>query len=270
MAQRVAKLNLTATPEDVDVRITEMKAAYTEEQFAEQLKLNHMTLDDLKQNVRHSLTQNRLLNREINSQVTVSDTDITNYFNQHRSDFDLIETRYRVAEIVVTSVPRGNKDTILGIKATTDAEAKKKIQMLKMRLDAGEDFGMLAVYFSENEDTASKGGDMGFHYDSEMRSAPAALAAVAKLNVGQVTNIVPLLDSTTNKPGAYAIYKLISREPPGQRDLSDPRVQQQIRQQLRESRSDLLRAAYIEMLQDKATVKNFFAEEVFENYGKSQ
>jgi peptidyl-prolyl cis-trans isomerase SurA len=106
VAQRVTKLDLTATPEDVDVRITEMKAAYTEEQFAEQLKLNHMTLDDLKQNLRHSLTQNRLLNREINSKVTVSDTDITNYFNQHRSDFDLIETRYRVAEIVVTSVPR--------------------------------------------------------------------------------------------------------------------------------------------------------------------
>ena len=63
----------------------------------------------------------------------------------------------------------------------------------------------------------------------------------------------------------YAIYKLISRDPPGQRDVSDPGVQQAIRQQLREGRSQLLKNAYFEMLRDQAKVENFLAEEILKN-----
>jgi peptidyl-prolyl cis-trans isomerase SurA len=41
----------------------------------------------------------------------------------------------------------------------------------------------------------------------------------------------------------YLIVKLIAKEPAGQRELSDPRVQQAIRQQLRDRREQLLKAA---------------------------
>ena len=66
----------------------------------------------------------------------------------------------------------------------------------------------------------------------------------------------------------YAIYKLISREPAGQRDLNDPRVQQAIRQQLRDGRSQLLKTAYFEMLRDQAKVENFFAEGILKDDAK--
>jgi peptidyl-prolyl cis-trans isomerase SurA len=168
----------------------------------------------------------------------------------------------------VTSVPSPQPGNLQGSKATTDVEAKKKIQALKNRLDAGEDFGALAMNFSENPETASNGGDMGFHYESEMRSDPTVYVAVTKLKAGQITEILPLLDAQTKKPAGYAIYKLISREPAGQRDLNDPRVQQAIRQQLRDGRSQLLKSAYFEILRDQAKVENFFAEEVFKNDAK--
>jgi peptidyl-prolyl cis-trans isomerase SurA len=63
----------------------------------------------------------------------------------------------------------------------------------------------------------------------------------------------------------YAIYKLLSRDPPGQRDLNDPRVQQAIREQLQQGRSQLLKAAYLEMVHNQAKVENFFADEIFKN-----
>jgi peptidyl-prolyl cis-trans isomerase SurA len=268
MQQRAAKMNLTASPEDVDARLAEMKAPYTEEQFAERLKASNHTLDDVKRDVRRSLTIDKLLNKEINSKVTVSDADVTSYYNQHKAEFNLIETQYHLAEIRVTSVPSPQPGNLQGSKATTDAEAKKKIQALKNRLDAGEDFGALAMNFSENPETASNGGDMGFHYESEMRSDPTVYAAVTKLKAGQITDILPLLDAQTKKPVGYAIYKLMSREPAGQRDLNDPRVQQAIRQQLRDGRAQLLKSAYFEILRDQAKVENFFAEEVFKNDAK--
>jgi peptidyl-prolyl cis-trans isomerase SurA len=266
--QRAAKMNLTATPEEVDAKVTEMKAPYSEEQFADRLKASNQTLDDLKRDVRRSLTINKLLNKEIKSKITVSDLDVTDYYNQHKSEFNLIEPQYHLAVIRVTSVPSQQPGNLQGSKATTDAEAKKKIQALKNRLDSGEDFGTIAMNFSEDPSTASSGGDMGFVAESQLRNEPTAGASILKLKAGQITDVFPIVDPQTHKPVGYAIYKLIEREPAGQRDISDPVVQQHIRQLLRDGRSQLVQNAYFEMLRDQAKVENFFAEEIFKNDAK--
>jgi len=253
----------------VESRLEEMKAPYSEEQFAAQLKASNHTLDDVKHDLRRKLTIEKLLNKEINSKVTVSDADIANYYNQHKDEYNLIDTQYHLAVIRVTNVASAPSGNLQGSKAANDAEAKKKIQAIKVQLDAGQDFGATAMNYSEDPQTTSNGGDMGFDYASDiLRQDPTVYAAVTKLKVGQITDILPLLDAQTNKPGGYAIYKLLSREPPGQRDLSDPRVQQTIRQQLRDVRSQLLKNAYLEMLHDQAKVENYFAEEVFKNDAK--
>src|ERR1700722_20358570 len=84
--QRAAKMNLTATNEEVDAKLAEMKASYTEEQFEEHLKAQTLTLDALRQQIRHSLTINKLLNKEINSKITVSDADIASFYGQHKAE----------------------------------------------------------------------------------------------------------------------------------------------------------------------------------------
>ena len=63
----------------------------------------------------------------------------------------------------------------------------------------------------------------------------------------------------------YRILKLIAREPAGQRELSDPRVQTAIRQQLRERREQLLRAAYYEVVRNEAKIDNYLAEDLLKN-----
>lgn len=263
--QRAAKMNLTASNEEVDAKVAEMKAPYTEEQFQSRLQASNHTLDDVKHDLRRSLTIDKLLNKEVNSKITVSDADVMNYYNAHKAEFNLIETQYHLAQIQVTSVPSSQPGNLQASKATNDAEAKKKIQALKNRLDSGEDFGAIALNFSERPETASNGGDMGFVAESQMRADPAIFAAVTKLRAGEITDILPILDEGTKKSMGYAIYKLISREPAGQRDLKDPRVQQAIRQQLREGRSQLLKNAYLQVLRDQAKVENFFAEEVLKD-----
>ena len=263
--QRAAKMNLTATNEEVDARVAEMKAPYTEEQFQQRLAESNHTLDDVKHDLRRSLTIDKLLNKEINSKITVTDADITNYYNAHKAEFNLIETQYHLAQIQVTDVPSAQPGNLQGSKANNDAEAKKKIQAIKNRLDSGEDFGALAMNFSERPETASNGGDMGFVAESQMRADPAIYTAITRLKAGGITDILPMLDAQTKKSMGYAIYKLISREPAGQRDLNDPRVQQAIRQQLRDGRSQLLKNAYLQVLRDEAKVENFFAQEVLKN-----
>ncbi len=270
--QRAAKMNLTATNEEVEAKLNEMKAPIAPEQFEARLKQENITIDDLRHDIRRSLTSDKLLNKEINSKITVSDADISTYFNEHKAEYNLIEPQYRLAEIRVTGMPAEQAGNLQGSKATNDLEAKKKIQALKTRLDSGEDFASLAMNFSERVETASSGGDMGFVSESQLHADPAVYAEISKLKPGQVTPIMPIFnsqtDAQTRKPAGYAIYKLVSKEPPGQRDLSDPIVQQAIRQQLHNDRSQLLKNAYFEMLRDQAKVVNYFAEQIFKNDAK--
>jgi peptidyl-prolyl cis-trans isomerase SurA len=264
--QRAAKMNLTATNEEVDAKFAEMKAHYpTEEQFQAWLKSGDQTIDDIKHLIRQNLTINKLINKEINSKINVTDADVANYFNQHKAEYNLIETQYHLAQIQVTGIPSTQAGNLQNSKATNDIEAKRKIQALKNRLDSGEDFGTLAMNFSEQPETAANGGDMGFVGESQMHSDPAIFNAITKLKPGEITDILPIIDPQSKKPVGYAIYKLLSRDPPGQRDLNDPRVQQAIRQQLQLGRSQLLKAAYLEMVHNQAKVENFFAEEIFKN-----
>ena len=83
--QRAAKMNLTATNEEVDAKFAEMKAPFPEEQFQERLKASNQTVDDLKRALRRNLTIDKLFNKEINSKITVTDADVTNYYNQNKA-----------------------------------------------------------------------------------------------------------------------------------------------------------------------------------------
>jgi peptidyl-prolyl cis-trans isomerase SurA len=263
--QRAAKMNLTATNEEVDAKLNEMKAPFTEDQFQERLKASNQTIDDLRHLIRQTLTINKLINKEINSKITVTDADVANYYKANKAEFNLIETQYHLAQIQVTDQPAAQAGNLQNSKATNDTEAKRKIQALKNRLDSGEDFGTLAMNFSEQPESAPNGGDMGFVGESQMHSDPVIFNTITKLKPGEVTDILPIIDPQTKKPAGYAIYKLLSRDPPGQRDLNDPRVQQAIRQQQQLGRSQLLKAAYLEMVHNQAKVENFFAEEIFKN-----
>ena len=90
---------------------------------------------------------------------------------------------------------------------------------------------------------------------------------VMKLKVGQNSSVITVSNPQTKQVFAYRIVKLLAKEPAGQRDLKDPRVQQAIREQLRDRREQLLKAAYYEVLRDQAKVDNYFAQQVAADAG---
>ncbi len=263
--QRAAKLNLTASDEDVNAKLTEIKALSTQEEFDRKLKASGLTLDDLKRDVRRSLTQTKLLNKEIESKINITDAEISKYYNSNKSEFNLIEPRYRLAQIVVSGAPpQQGGGNLPARKAPNEAEARKEIQAIRNRLESGEDFAVLASQFSENANSAPNGGDMGFWTETQLHGEADVYNAITKLRPGQITETLPIYDSPApnHRTVGYAIYKLLSRDAAGQRELNDPRVQQSIRQDLRERKAQLLQTAYFEMLHNQAAVRNYFAEQV--------
>jgi peptidyl-prolyl cis-trans isomerase SurA len=70
------------------------------------------------------------------------------------------------------------------------------------------------------------------------------------------------------KGGSYRILKLLAKEAAGQRELSDPQVQQGIRDMLRNRKEQLLRSAYMAELRDEAHITNYMARQILESAGK--
>ena len=208
-----------------------------------------------------------MLNKEITSHINITDQDVSGYYNEHKAEFNLIEPQYHLAKIMVTGAVNAQARNLQN-KAQNEAEARKKIEMISNKLDSGDDFATLAMNYSEDPETANNGGDLGMAPESALKSAdPATRDAVMKLKPGQYTPVIPVLNPANHQPYAYMIVKLIAKEPAGQRDLNDPRVQQAIRQQLRDRREQLLKAAYYESLRDDAKIENYYADEILKNAG---
>ena len=260
MQQQAAKLNLTASDEDVNAKLTELKAPYTEEQFSNLLKQRNMSLDDLKRDIRRQLTETKLINKEVESKINVSDAQISAFYATHKADFDLVEPTYHLAQIVVTTTPAAANGN-MPAKPAGEAEARRRIEAAHTQLVSGVDFATVAANVSEDPNTASNGGDMGFARESQLKADAAVYDAIGKLKPGQFTDVITEYDAS-HRVAALAIYRLLQREPAGQRELNDPRVQQAIHQSLHDSQKQLLQTAYLETLQDAARVRNYLAEEI--------
>jgi len=265
--QRAEKLGLLATDEEVDRKYTEIRSPLSEEEFGQQLKERKITLPDFKREIRRSITVDKVMNKEVSSKINVTDQDITNYYNAHKSEFNLIEPQYHLAQLFVTPQPNPQVHN-QNNKAQNEPEARKKIQMMANRLDSGDDFARLAMDYSEDPQTSGSGGDLGTVPESSLRTTdPATRDLVMKLKPGQYTSIITVVNPANKMLVGFRIVKLIAKEPAGQRQLADPRVQQAIRSQLHDRREQLLKAAYYEVLRDSAKVENYYAKKVLDSNG---
>jgi len=262
LLERAAKLNCIATDAAVEDKFTESKSPYTEEEFQKKLKDAGLTVEDLKADIRRQLSIQTLLNKEILSKITVTDQDVDDFYNKNRGQFDVAEPQYHVAQIVITPHPDPTVHNRKNDKATTEAEAIGKARAIEQKLAAGADFSQLAMDYSEDS-TASTGGDLGFIPESALnQSDPLLKKEILAMKPGEVSPPIGV------KGGGYRILKLLAKEPAGQRELSDPQVQQSIRDMLRNRKEQLLRSAYMAEARDEAHVTNYLARQILESAGK--
>jgi len=266
LLEKAKKLNLEASDGEVEDKFTELKSPYTEDEFQRRLKDQAMSVEDLKLQLRRQLSIQKLLNREVVAKITITDQDVTDFYNANKAQFNVAEPQYHIAQIVVTPRKEQQLRNRKNDDATNEAEAERKVKMLMDRLNSGADFAQLAMDYSEDMNTAGTGGDLGYVPESALnQSDPALKKAVVGLKAGQVSQ--PIL--VQPKDGTrILILKLITRESPGLRGIAEPQVQQTIRDTLRNRKEQLLRLAYLAIARNGAAVKNYLAEQVMEAAGK--
>jgi peptidyl-prolyl cis-trans isomerase SurA len=262
LLERAKKLNLEASDGEVEDKFTELKSPYTEDEFQRQLKGGGVSVDDLKRDLRRQLSITKLMNREVVAKIAITDQDVADFYNTNKAQFNVAEPQYRIAQIVVTPRKEPQLRNRKNDDATNEAEAQRKVKMLMDRLNSGADFAQLAMDYSEDMNSAATGGDLGYLPESALnQSDPALKKMVVGLKPGQVSPPIQVKEG-------YRILKLITRESPGLRGISDPQVQQTIRDTLRNRKEQLLKAAYLAIARDEARTTNYLAQRVIESAGK--
>ena len=246
---------ITVSESEIDTKVAQLKSPYSKQQFEQELKKRGMTESDFRDQVRTKLTLNKLINRDVNARVSVSDADIAAYYKRNKASFDVPETKYHLAQIEVTPGSNAEVHNLKNDDAKTPQMAQRKIRALYAQLRAGQDFAAVAQNYSEDPSTSLNGGDMGFVPESALATSPDIERVVKSLKVGQISGVI------TTRSG-YHIIKLLGIENAGQLSLSDPKVQSRIRETLKNEKEQLLQAAYIETLRDKAKVRNLLAEQI--------
>ncbi len=262
LLERARKMGLEASDGEVEDKFTERKSPFTEDEFQRQLKERGMTVDDVKRELRRQLSIQKLMNREVNAKVSITDSDISDFYNKNRAQFNVPEQQFRLAQISVTATRDPNLRNRKNDDASTDADARRKIGALLQRIRDGADFAQTAMDYSEDAATAANGGDLGYVPESSLNQMPADLKRVVlSLRPGDVSNVLVM-------GGTYRILRMNAREAPGQRDLSDPQVQQLIREGLKNRKEQLLRAAYMSVARNESAITNYLARQVIESSGK--
>ena len=246
---------------ELDAAYAEARKGITDEAFAQELGRRNLTVTEMREGLRRDILVQKLFEREVSSKVVVTDQEITAFFDANRAQFNRNEDAYRIAQIVITPVRDARIANRSGSDATTPQEAAEKVRMVMDRLKAGASFSDVAADFSEDPETAPRGGDLGFVPLSTLQQAPPPLReAVLKGTPGSARLL--------SGGGAHTIVLVVAKDAAGQKDLSMPEVKNAITQGLRNRREQLLRAAFLGAIRNDAVVVNLIAKRLVETQGK--
>jgi len=254
---KAAALKLAVSQSDLDTAYTNAKNNLTDAAFNQELSRRSLTPDDMREGLRRQLLTEKVVDQEVGSKIAVTDKEVTDFFAANRAQFNVAEEAYHIAQIVVTPVREPQLANGTGDDAGTPEAAAAKVRTLMERLKAGESFRDLATGYSEDPESAPRGGDMGLVPVSRLKQAPAALRnAVLNKSAGSV--------NVASAGGAYTLVLVVAREQAGQRDLSTPGLRDQIAATLRGRREQLLRLAYLTAIRGDAQVENYLARRLVE------
>jgi peptidyl-prolyl cis-trans isomerase SurA len=263
LLEQASATGLSATDGEVDVKFNEFKSQYTEEKFKDLLTEQKMSIDEIRSELRKSITIDKLVNKEITSKISVTDAEIKNFYEKNKDSFNLPES-YHIAHILVTPVTDPELRNAKNDDAKSADEARQTAARLLKEIQGGADFGTTAKNYSEDPSSGPNGGDLNFQPIQAIENIDPRLAqAVQKMRAGET---FPQVIETRF---GFHIVKLLEKDAGGQKDLSDPRVQAQVRQVIFNRKDQTLKNAFSEAARNKATVVNYLAERILENAGKS-
>jgi parvulin-like peptidyl-prolyl isomerase len=256
-------LKIEVPDSELDPAFAERKKNLADAAFEEEVKKRNLSVADMREGLRRELLAKKLLDQEVVSKIAVTDQELNDFFNANRAQFTVAEESYRIAQVVITPDRAAQQVNRTGNDATTPQEAAFKVRMVMERLKAGASFADVAMDYSEDPESAQRGGDLGLVPVSALKQAPPALRDAV---IGKTPGTV----NVATAGGIHTIVLVVAHEQAGERGLTTPGVKDGITETLKTRKEQLLRTAYLSAARGDADVVNHAARRVVESNGKVQ
>lgn len=217
--QEADKLGIKVSEAELDAGIAQVKQRFNlnDEQMEEVLEKQNLTMESFREQWRLQTLSNKLLESQLKNKIVVTDDEIAEYYKANYgggtgtvassapSSGPVEEVR--IAHILISS-------------SSPDAEgrAEKVAEMAK----SGEDFAQLAKEYSDDSNSAGKGGDLGYFKQGDL--IETLETAVENTPEGEVAGPV-------ESPAGYHVIKVVERKTVGgdeKKSKKDPSATEQL------------------------------------------
>jgi len=237
--QQAQEKNIQIRDRWVERALTEFKAhAGSDAGYAAFLERSRMNEDQLREQLSKGLIVQRLLRREVARSIKVSEAEMQTFY-RNNPEFFFRKEQIRIRHILIKV--DGNA------LSTRRGEALLKIQEIQSKLQAGANFGALALEYSEDA-SRDRGGDIGVVERTQL--VPAFAEAAFALQPGEISDIV-------ETRFGYHLIQLVDRIPSS--TMAYRNVRTKIERTLRRNKEKAAAEKYLGRLRAKSTIKKLLA-----------
>ncbi|MCB1089027.1 MAG: peptidylprolyl isomerase, partial [Verrucomicrobiae bacterium] len=239
LQQAIQKQNIQVDPAALDAEFEEYKKMFrTDENFDRYLKSSEVTIDQIKDNIRHNLAVTALLEKD--GGLAVTPEEIKAYYDENKARYEVKE-QVRASHILFKVEKKDD--------AAADAEAKAKADAVyKEAIKKGADFAELAKKHSQGP-TAPRGGDLSFF--TRGRMVPAFEDVAFKLKEGEISQPV-------KTQFGWHIIKVTEKKEGRDRPFEE--VKDSIDKLLKNKKSRKAKAELLKSLREGAKIESFLPE----------
>jgi peptidyl-prolyl cis-trans isomerase SurA len=201
--QEAARFKISVDKQEIDKALANIEARNNMpkgglDDYLKRLDIERSSLVD---QIKASLTWNKVVQARYSSDVSVSDAEVNDEIARIKADFG--KPQSHLAEIFLAVD-----------NPTQDPEVKALADRLITQIRAGANFAALAQQFSQSP-TAATGGDLGWVTATQF--GPPLDEAIGKMSPGQISYPI-------RTPAGYYILLLIDRKTPGQTSVDDTQL----------------------------------------------
>src|SRR5467141_1073477 len=188
--------------------------------------------EDFKNNIRNNLLQQRVMSSEVGSHITISDEEVTKYYEAHKTEFVRPE-QVALREIVVSTEGKKPEDL---------PELKKKAETALKRVQEGEDLAEIAKRLFDGS-TKNQGGFLGVYKRGEL--SKELEDKVFKMKRNELTEVMETRQG-------FLVLQVLEHYDEGEQSLS--KVKNEIMDKLYGTRMEPAMREYLKTLREQSYV----------------
>jgi peptidyl-prolyl cis-trans isomerase C len=220
--QEAKKYKVSFDPDEFQAMMEIIKTDYLDDSFKKMFKIQSISQLDWEDKLKNSLVLKNLINKQVNSKVTVEEDASKKYFEEHPEEFQ-----------------KGEQVKALHINVASEEEARRLLKKIKSRKVKFTD---MAVKHSLGPESV-EGGNLGYF---EARQMPAEFDGVFNLKLYKTSDVI-------QTPYGYHIFKVVDKKPA--RKMNYEESKKIIRKNLLRKKQEKAFKDWVVDLKNKAIIK---------------